>query len=148
MARVSRQVHSSSEVEIVENTHTAGWWPQIYQPLRQLGEKVADWFAPRSGASAVQDCYEISIELPGVKREDIDVATHDNHLTIKGEKKVEREEQGRSFFFSEREYGAFQRTFRLPADIEPASISANFVDGVPKAGPPTEARRQIKVKAA
>ena len=136
---------------MVEKSHTAGWWPQVYEPLRHLGERIADWFAPRSEASTIKDCYEISIELPGVKVEDIDVSAHDNHLTVKGEKRAEREEVGRSYFFSEREYGAFQRTFRLPPDADQDNISADYRDGVlslrvPKAGPPPETKTQIKVR--
>ena len=136
---------------MVEKSHTAGWWPQVYEPLRHLGEKIADWFAPRSEASVVEDCYEINIELPGVKADDIDISTHDNQLTVKGEKRTQREEAGRSYFFSEREYGAFLRTFRLPSDADANGITADFQDGVlalriPKAGPPKEKVRKIKVR--
>ena len=137
---------------MVEKSHTAGWWPQVYEPLRHLGEKIADWFAPRSEASAVEDCYEINIELPGVKSEDIDISAHDNQLTVKGEKRAQRQERGRSYFFSEREYGAFLRTFRLPSDADSDGITADFQDGVlqlrvPKVGPPKENVRQIKVRS-
>jgi len=115
---------------MVEKSHTAGWWPSVYEPLRQIGQSVADWFAPRSDASAMEDCYEINVELPGVKAEDVDVSVHDNSLQVSGEKSSQREEKGRTFFFSEREYGAFQRTFRLPADADPDKIDASFSDGV------------------
>lgn len=101
---------------MVEKSHTVGSWPHLYEPLRGIGQKVADWFAPRSEASSIEDCYEIKVELPGVKAEDVDVSVHDNNLTIRGEKRFEREEIDRNFFFSEREYGLFQRTFRLPPD--------------------------------
>ena len=136
---------------MVEKSHTAGWWPQVYEPLRQFGEKVADWFAPRSEASTNENSYEICVELPGVKADDIEISAHDNQLTVKGEKKLQREEQGRSYFFSEREYGAFLRTFRLPTDADADGITADFSDGVlklsiPKAGPPKEKTRQIKVR--
>jgi len=115
---------------MVEKSHTAGWWPSVYEPLRQIGQSVADWFAPRSDASAMEDCYEINVELPGVKAEDVDVSVHDNSLQVSGEKSSQREEKGRTFFFSEREYGAFQRTFRLPADADSDKIDASFSDGV------------------
>ena len=115
---------------MVEQTHTAGWWPRLYEPLQQLGQKVADWFAPRSDASAMEQHYEINVELPGVKPEDVDVTVHENSLTIRGEKRFEREEKGRTYFFSEREYGAFQRSFRLPPDADGDNIDATFRDGV------------------
>ena len=115
---------------MVEKSHTAGWWPSVYEPLRQMGEKVADWFAPRSEASALEDYYEINVELPGVKAEDVDITMQDNSLAVRGEKRSERKETGQSFYFSEREYGAFQRTFRLPEDADGDKIDAQFSDGV------------------
>ena len=115
---------------MVEKSHTAGWWPSVYEPLRQVGEKVADWFAPRSEASALEDYYEINVELPGVKAEDVDITMQDNSLAVRGEKRSERKETGQSFYFSEREYGAFQRTFRLPEDADGDKIDAQFSDGV------------------
>jgi HSP20 family protein len=47
---------------MVEKAHTAGWWPNLYEPLRGIGEKVADWFAPRSEASAAEGTYDITLE--------------------------------------------------------------------------------------
>lgn len=115
---------------MVEKTHTAGWFPGLYEPLRNLGQKVADWFAPRSDASTLENYYEINVELPGVKSGDVDVSIHDNNLVVEGEKRFEREESGRSYFFSEREFGKFQRTFRLPADADVDHVDATFDDGV------------------
>ena len=137
---------------MVEKTHSAGWWPHLYDPLRNIGEKIADWFAPRSEASAVEDSYEITMELPGVKAEDVDVSLDNNTLTVKGEKHFQREEKGRSFFFSEREYGSFQRSFRLPADADQDNVTAGFKDGVlslrvRKVGPPPETSKRIKVRS-
>jgi HSP20 family protein len=115
---------------MVEKSHTAGWWPNLYEPLRTAGQKVADWFAPRSDASAMENAYEINVELPGVKPEDVDVSIHDNSLIVRGEKRTEREEKGKTYFFSEREYGSFQRTFRLPPDADAENIDASFADGI------------------
>jgi HSP20 family protein len=115
---------------MVEKSHTAGWLPNIYEPLRQMGQRVAEWFAPKSDASAMGDYYEINVELPGVKSEDVDVSVHENSLTIRGEKHFEREETGRTYFFSEREFGSFERSFRLPADVDRDNIDASFSDGV------------------
>ncbi len=115
---------------MVEKYHTAGWLPDLYEPLRNIGQRLADWFAPRSDASALEDYYEINVELPGVKTEDVDVSTEDNSLVVRGEKRYEHEETGRTYFFSEREYGAFQRTFRLPPDADSGKIDAEFNDGI------------------
>jgi HSP20 family protein len=120
---------------MVEKSHTAtghlgDWWPSVYGPLRNVGQKIADFFAPEADASTTDQYYEINIELPGVAPEDVDVTVHENNLTIKGEKQARRDEQGRTYFFSERIYGAFQRSFRLPADTDPDKIAADFKDGV------------------
>ena len=115
---------------MVEKYHTAGWLPDLYEPLRNIGQRVADWFAPRSDAAALEDYYEINVELPGVKTEDVDVSIEDNSLVVRGEKRYEHEETGRTYFFSEREYGSFQRTFRLPPDADSDKIDAEFNDGI------------------
>lgn len=138
---------------MVEKSHTVGSWPNLYEPLRGIGQKVADWFAPRSEASAMKDYYEVKVELPGVKAKDIDVSVHDNNLTVRGEKQFEREETGRDFFFSEREYGAFQRTFRLPPDASDDKIDAEFKDGVlslkiAKQSPTKAAGRKVDIRTA
>ena len=115
---------------MVEKSHTAGWLPNIYEPLKSFGEKIADWFAPRSEASADESFYQIDVGLPGVSPENVDVSIQNSELTVRGEKRFSREEQGRTFFFSEREYGAFQRSFRLPPDADANSVDASFKDGV------------------
>lgn len=138
---------------MVEKSHTVGSWAHLYEPLRGIGQKVADWFAPRSEASSIEDSYEIKVELPGVKTEDVDVSVHDNNLTVRGEKRFEREETDRNFFFSEREYGSFQRTFRLPPDASSDKIDAEFKDGVlclkiTKESPTKSAGRKINIRTA
>ena len=115
---------------MVEKSHVAGWLPNAYEPFREIGQKIADWFAPASDASAKEDSYEINVELPGVKAEDVDISINDNSLMVMGYKHSEREEKGRSYFFSERQFGAFQRTFRLPPDFDEDGIEASFDDGV------------------
>lgn len=141
---------------MVEKAHTApaepaGWWPQVYGPLRQMGSKIADFFAPSADAAATAEFYEINVELPGVAAEDIDIAVHDNTLTIKGEKRAEKQESGRTYFFSEREFGAFIRTFRLPNDSAPDDIAAEFGDGVlririAKTAPTEQTGRRVPVR--
>ncbi len=115
---------------MVEKSHTGGFWPSLYDPFRQLGSRVAEWVAPASEASEAGDVYKISVELPGVAEEDVDLSVADGVVTLKGEKKTEREEKGETWFFSERQYGAFSRSFRLPPDADPAGVDAALKDGV------------------
>ena len=120
---------------MVEKTHTAagseaGFWPNVLDPLKRAGEKIADFFAPSADAAATDAFYEINVELPGVSEKDISVEIHNNMLTVKGEKKFERSETGKSYYFSERSYGAFHRSFRIPEDVEPDKVTAGFADGI------------------
>ena len=72
----------------------------------------------------------MSVELPGVEEKDIDVSLHQGVLSVRGEKRIETVEEGAGYFFSEREYGRFQRSFRLPADADPEKIAADYRRGV------------------
>jgi HSP20 family protein len=138
---------------MVERSQTAGWLPSLYEPIKKAGQKIADWFAPRSDASVSQDAYEITMELPGVDADDIDVAVQDGMLVVTGEKRSEHEETGRSYFFSEREYGAFQRAFRIPADAQQEAIDADFKNGVlviciPKVRAEAGVSRKVNIRTA
>lgn len=115
---------------MVESTHAAGFWPSLYEPLRGLGGRIADWFAPASEAGTDKQGYRIDLELPGVKQEDVDITVHDHTITVKGEKREHSEREEGNVFFCERQYGAFQRTFRLPPDADADSIAAEFADGL------------------
>ena len=65
-----------------------------------------------------------------MKAEDVDLSLHENTLTVRGEKHYAEEQTGRSYFFSEREYGLFQRSFRIPPDADGETVDAEFKDGV------------------
>lgn len=115
---------------MVEKHPLGAFWPQLAEPFRQFGARLADWLAPASDASSDTEAYRISLELPGVDEADIDIGIDHGMLTIRGEKKQEREERGETWYFSERQYGAFQRSFRLPADADEAGVKASLKDGV------------------
>ena len=133
---------------MVEKTDTSNVWPSLYDPLRALGTRLADWLSPATEASSSDDAYDISMELPGVSEDDIELTVEDGVVTVRGEKKTQQEKQGDTWYFSERQYGAFRRSFRLPEDADGDKASAKMVDGVlhvsvPKRAPDTakEARK-------
>jgi HSP20 family protein len=82
------------------------------------------------------DIYEtdkevvLKLEVPGIEREDIKVSLENNTLMIHGERKFEEEVKKENFHRVERNYGEFQRSFALPAFIDPAKILAEFKDGL------------------
>lgn len=115
---------------MVEKTEHSGLWPSLYDPFRSFGHRLAEWLSPATEASGSQDTYDISMELPGVGEDDIDLTVEDGVLTIRGEKKTQSEKTGDTWYFSERQYGAFRRSFRLPADADGANASASMKDGV------------------
>jgi len=109
--------------------------------------------APAIDIAEKDKAYEVTAELPGLDEKDIDVAVSDNVLTIKGEKKEEKEEKEKSYYLSERRYGAFQRSLELPSGVDAGRIEAQFAKGVltitlPKTAEAQKKQRKIDVKSA
>ena len=115
---------------MVESNRTHGFWPSLYEPLQRAGTRLSDWLTPASDASSNKDVYRITVELPGVAEEDVTLDIHDGVVALKGEKRSEREEKGDTWYFSERQFGAFSRSFRLPADADGDRAEAHLKDGV------------------
>ncbi|ETX16582.1 glutamyl-tRNA amidotransferase subunit A [Roseivivax halodurans JCM 10272] len=115
---------------MVETSHLQGFWPPRLEPFRTLAGRVADWFAPASDAAITKDAYEISLELPGVAEDDLEISVHDRVLSVTGEKSAEHEERGEHWYFRERQFGSFARSFRLPPDADGTRVSAVLKDGV------------------
>ena len=90
------------------------------------------------------NAFEIATELPGLDQKDVEVTVSEGVLTIKGEKKEEKEQKGESYYLSERRFGAFLRTFELPRGVDADRIEANFEKGVLRIVLPkkTEAMKQ------
>jgi len=87
--------------------------------------------------------------LPGMKPDEVKVELHDRALFITGEKKEEKEEQGKTFHRVERRSGSFRRVFNLPTEVEEDQIDAKFADGVLTVSLPKSARaaaRKIEIK--
>jgi HSP20 family protein len=84
------------------------------------------------------DVYEdeqslvLKLDIPGVSEEDLDVQLENNTLTVKGERKFEKEEREDNFHRIERRYGTFARTFRVPSTVDPERVDAHFDKGVLK----------------
>ena len=138
---------------MLEKGHDAGWWPNLYEPFRHVRERVADWFSPRSDACRGESAYEINIELPGVNPGNVEISMHDGSLIVRGEKHSEKQKSSENYFFSEREYGSFQRSFRLPPDSDVENIDASFDTGVlairiPKAANLPHTIKKIPIRKA
>lgn len=77
-----------------------------------------------------KDNFVVKVELPGMKKEDINLSLHDGVLTISGERKFERENKEGETFRSERYFGKFQRSVTLPAAVDSNKVTASYKDGV------------------
>jgi HSP20 family protein len=77
-----------------------------------------------------KDRFFVKVELPGIRKEDVRVAVHNNMLTISGEKKREFEDKGDTAHRVERSYGVFSRTFELPGVVDHSGIKADYKDGI------------------
>jgi HSP20 family protein len=102
--------------------------------------------APAIDIKETDKAVEVQAELPGVDEKDIQVTLENGVLTIKGEKKTEKEETKKDYYLSERSYGAFYRSFELPAAVESDKVNASFSKGVLKVTMPKPAGAQAKAK--
>ena len=106
-----------------------------YAPMfgrMHLGRPTEDMyeFTPLADVVEREKEYLIKMDLPEVPKEDVKVLFDDGVLTVKGERKVEKEIKGERMHRTERYYGAFERSFVLPEDIDPKMIRAESKDGV------------------
>jgi HSP20 family protein len=95
--------------------------------------------------------YIVHAELPGVKKDDIQVEYNNGYVTIKGEKKFEHEEKKKDFHRIERSYGSFSRMFEIPSEIKEEGIKAEYKNGVlelslPMKDPAKSTARKIKIE--
>lgn len=96
--------------------------------------------------------YRITAELPGLSEKDVDIDSSGDLLTIRGEKREQRDDKTESYTLSERRYGSFRRSFQIPAGVDRAGIAARFDKGVltvtlPKTAETLEQSRKIEVRS-
>ena len=89
-----------------------------------------DAWSPALDVSEDKDNHIVTVELPGMKKEDIEVSLHDGTLTISGERKSEKREGEFETSRSERFFGRFQRSFTLPKRVEFSKVQATYKDGI------------------
>ncbi|PKN75308.1 MAG: molecular chaperone [Deltaproteobacteria bacterium HGW-Deltaproteobacteria-10] len=87
-------------------------------------------FMPSVDVKESEKEFIIKAELPGMEEKEIEVMVTDDAVTIKGEKKEEKEDKGKNYYFMERSYGSFHRTISLDADIESGKAEASYKNGV------------------
>ena len=91
--------------------------------------RTLSW-SPLVDISETDDKIKVTAEVPGMKKDDIKISIQDNVLTLKGEKKQEKEEKDKNSHRVERAYGAFERSFSLPASVQTDKVKASYKEGV------------------
>ena len=122
---------------------------ESYRPEGPEEALTTTSFAPPVDIYEDEHNITLKMEVPGIDEEDIDVRIENNTLTIRGERRFEKEEKEENFRRVERQYGSFTRSFTLPSSVETENIQASYDKGVLeiRLAKKAEARpKQIKVK--
>jgi HSP20 family protein len=123
------------EIDRLFDDFTRGW------PAFSAGESA---LVPSVDVTETDKEIEITAELPGLEEKDVQVNLADGVLTIRGEKKAEKEQKDKNDRLVERSYGSFERSLELPAGIDPDAIKASIAKGVLKVTVPKPAPAQVK----
>jgi len=102
---------------------------QSFDPAVREESAIAS-FVPRVNTREGEYAYHVELDLPGIKKEDIEITTEDNVLTISGERKMKEEIKEDDYYKVESAYGKFSRSFTLPEKIDVENIHAESKDGV------------------
>jgi HSP20 family protein len=121
-----------------------------WEPFRRL-EKASGVMTPDIDVTETDREIRITAELPGMTDKDIAVEMSGDRLTIRGEKKEEHEETDKDYHVSERRYGSFRRSLRLPDSVDGAKVDAQMKDGVltvvlPKSDAAKNKARKVAIK--
>jgi HSP20 family protein len=98
--------------------------PYFSSPIKELS------FYPQLDIFETNSEYNVTLDLPGISKKDIDLKVDNNILTIKGKKEFNKEHKDNNFYTRERFYGDFHRSVNLPSDADTDKINTNFKDGV------------------
>lgn len=126
------------------------FFEDFFNADRMLSRRRESWY-PAVDIEEHQDHYQVAMELPGMRKEDLQISFTDGILTISGEKKEEKEDKERNYHCYERRFGKFERSFRVHSDIKSDKIDASFKDGIltielPKAETAKPKQIEVKVK--
>lgn len=128
------------------------FFDDFWTPARRGSGNLGAFFTPRVDIRENRDHYEITAELPGVKKEDVHVTLEEGILTVEAEMKQEdKEENEGRVIRQERRYGKYSRSFNLGGNVHEQDISATFSDGIltvraPKAPEITPQQRRIEIQ--
>jgi HSP20 family protein len=121
-------------------------WESFFERGVPRPDDEGEWL-PSLDVAETKDEIVVKAEVPGMDPKDIDISLSDGLLTIKGEKKQEREEKEEDYHLVERSYGTFTRSVRLPKEVKRDKISASYKNGVLRVTlPKSEEAKQKEIK--
>ena len=129
----------------IDRLFADAWGGQLEPSLLSepwVGSKIV----PRLDVTEDDKAFHVSVELPGMTDKDVAVSVADRLLTIRGEKKEEKEKKDKDVFRRERAYGSFRRDIELPGDVDAGKIEAAFKNGVLTVDLPKTQEAQARVK--
>lgn len=137
--------HPLTDLQREMNRVFDGFWGRLDSPFGALPAALSG-AGPRADVVETDKAVEVTVELPGMAEQDIDVSLTDDAVTVKGEKKIERQEEKTGYHLSERSYGSFTRTIALPYGVDADKAEATFRNGVLTVTLPKteEARSRVK----
>jgi len=118
------------------------FFPARWQAEERLPE--VEW-VPAVDLVEKRDCFLLRTEIPGIKKEDLDISVTDNSVTIKGEVKKEKEEKSETYYLAERCCGSFGRCVKLPQEIDPNKVEATLKNGILELKLPKKEVQKAKV---
>lgn len=118
-----------SPANIMQRDLEDSLWNVLPRVAGQLSRRASDWI-PATDIQEEGDRFVLRSDLPGLKADDIDITVENDLLSIKGERKIERNEENGNFRRFERIQGSFERSFNLPDTADPEHINASCKDGV------------------
>ena len=125
------------------------FWDSFFERRPMKAEEGLEFFPSIDLAEKANELV-VKCEVPGMDPKDIDISLSDGVLTIRGEKKQEREEKEADYHLVERSYGSFSRSIQLPKEVQSDKISASYKNGIlkitlPKSGEAKKKEVRIKV---
>lgn len=120
------------------------WNNELDKMFDNLATKTEDVFAPTCEITEEEKQFLISLDIPGLKKEDINIEVKENQLYVSGERKFTGKSEKDTVLRSERRYGKFTRTFTLPANVNTEAIQARFENGVLELALPKEEKAQSR----
>jgi len=115
-------------------------------PTSAFREERLTEFSPKINISENDKEIEVTVEVPGMDQNDVEINLRDDILTIRGEKKQEKEEKDKEYYHVERSYGSFYRSLQIPCEVEQDKVKATFKKGVLKINLPKSEKARENVR--